>query len=536
MQHVVTTSIQRKIILAISLIFIAVLSTSTWMTANNESALAKDIALDKALVMSHSYFDGINTMMLTGTMDQHEELRKKYLSTPGVREIRVVHTPGKLDGVTTLPAPPQDALDERAIKGEQVKEFNEDASGRYVTVLTPLLASANHMGTNCLTCHQVEQGTVLGAVRMSYSLNELDREFRNNLLMVAIANLVLSIMGIALLVMLLRRIVILPLVKMRASMRSIEENSDLTQRLQVNSKDEVGFLAQTINSMLEKFGASLSLVTTTSTQLNSAADRISHASTQTADAANQQLEEASSTERSILELKAIASEAGSSAARTAEASVDADREAGKSTQTTRDAITGILSLVQEIQQAAQVIEALDQRSQNVSDVLDVIKSIAEQTNLLALNAAIEAARAGEMGRGFAVVADEVRKLANMSHESTRSIEEIVQQLRQEAQRAVQVMHAARETASRHSDALSNSMGGLDQIVTRVKDIRELNAQMEQSVRSQSELTENVDQRVSTIGRIAQRTASEALETHDVSQELVTLAHELNELVRRFRLP
>jgi methyl-accepting chemotaxis protein len=531
----VTHSIQSKIVLTISLIFVAVLATSTLLTARNERALAQDIALEKARVMSQSYFDGINAMMLSGTMDQHESLRQKVLSTEGVREIHVVHAPMVLDGVTSLPIKPKDALDERAIKGEMVSEFGEDQQGRFVTVLTPLPASANHMGTNCLTCHQVPQGTVLGAVRMTYSLKQLDEEFRHNLLTVAGLNLLLSILGVVLVVGLLRSIVIVPLSKMRASMQAIEQNSDLTQRLGIDGKDEVGSLAQAINGMLDKFGSSLGLVTATSERLSSAADRIAASSSQTAEAASQQLREAESTEHSISDLKAIAAEAGGSAARTAEASVYADSEATKSTQTTREAIEGILSLVNEIQQAAEVIGALDQRSQNVSEVLDVIKGIAEQTNLLALNAAIEAARAGEMGRGFAVVADEVRKLANMSHDSTRSIEEIVMQLRQEAKHAVQVMQAARETASRHSQALGDAVGGLDQIVVRVADIRDLNAQMEHSVRSQVALTDNVDQRVSTIGRIAERTASDARETRGVGEELVLLARELKTLVGQFRL-
>jgi len=535
MPDIATSSVQSKIILAISLIFIAVLATSTLLTANNERSLAQGIALDKARVMSQSYFDGINTMMLTGTMDQHESLRKKVLATPGVSEIRVVHAPGVLDGVTTSPSKPKDDLDERAIKGETVSVFGDDANGRFVTILTPLPAVANHMGTNCLSCHQVPQGTVLGAIRMTFSLKQLDSEFRSNLLIVAGLNLILSILGIALVVWLLRGIVILPLSKMRASMRDIEQNSDLTQRLEVSSKDEVGSLAQAINGMLEKFGSSLAMVTATSDRLSSAADRIASASSQTAEAAIQQLKEAESMVHSIGDLKVIASEAGSSAARTAEASVYADGEASRTTQTTREAIDGILSLVREIQQAAEVIEALDQRSQNVSEVLEVIKGIAEQTNLLALNAAIEAARAGEMGRGFAVVADEVRKLANMSHDSTRSIDEIVMQLRQEAKRAVQVMQAARETASQHSQALGNAVGGLDQIVVRVSDIRDLNAEMEQSVRSQVSLTDNVDQRVAIIGKIAERTANDAAETRGVGDELVVLARELKSLVGHFRL-
>lgn len=113
MTDIATKSIQTKIVVAISLIFVAVLATSTLLTARNERALAQDIALDKARVMSQSYFDGINTLMLTGTMDQHEAFRKKMLSVPGVLELRVAHAPGVLDGVTTHPVKPQDALDER---------------------------------------------------------------------------------------------------------------------------------------------------------------------------------------------------------------------------------------------------------------------------------------------------------------------------------------------------------------------------------------------------------------------------------------
>ncbi|MBP9914644.1 MAG: chemotaxis protein, partial [Thiobacillaceae bacterium] len=187
------------------------------------------------------------------------------------------------------------------------------------------------------------------------------------------------------------------------------------------------------------------------------------------------------------------------------------------------------------QQAAQVIEELDQRSQDVSNVLDVIKGIAEQTNLLALNAAIEAARAGEMGRGFAVVADEVRKLANLSHQSTQNIEGIVAQLRQEAHRAVQVMNQARDTAAQHSHQLEDAVGGLDHIVEKVADIRELNARMADAVRTQGELTESVGRRVLDISQVAGRTASEAVETRGVSEELVALAREMNELLGRFKL-
>jgi methyl-accepting chemotaxis protein len=493
------------------------------------------IGEDKARDIASSYFDGINTLMLTGSMAQQDGMRSKYLAMPGVRDIRIVHAAGVLEGVSGQPMPPRDGLDQRAIRGEQVIETGNDEQGRFVTYLTPLKASENHLGTNCLSCHQVPADTVLGAVRVTYSLAELDAGSRHNLLLVGGLNLILSLLGIGLVIGLLRGIVIKPLLSMRDNMREIEQNADLGLRLRVASNDEVGALAQAINSMLDKFSVSLGLVAATSGHLSGMAERVSTVSLRAADAASQQLRAAEDATDSIGHLKRIADEAEADAAKTAEASVAADQEAGNSTRTTRDAITGILGLVEEIGRAGTVIEALDQRSQEVSNVLEVIKGIAEQTNLLALNAAIEAARAGEMGRGFAVVADEVRKLATLSHQSTRDIEDIVTQLRQEAHQAVQVMNAAQNSAAGHSRALEDSVAGLDHIATRVADIRELNAHMAQSVRTQGELTEGVDQRMSSIGQIARRTADEAVETRGVSEELVTLARRMNELVGRFRL-
>ncbi len=535
MTPLASLSIQTKIVLTIVLLFLAALATATLVTGSNERAWALQIGQDKARDIAHSYFDGINTLMLTGSMAQQDSLRGKYLAMPGVRDIGIVHAPGVLEGVSSRAVPPRDGLDQRAIGGEQVNATGEDGGGRFVTYLAPLKASENHLGTNCLSCHQVAPDTVLGAVRVTYSLAELDAGVRHNMMLVGGLNLLLSLLGIGLVIGLLRGIVIKPLLSMRDSMRGIEQDADLGHRLTVSSRDEVGALAQAINGMLDKFNASLGLVAASSGHLSGVAERVSRVSVRASEAAARQLLAAEEATHSIDDLKQIAAEAESDAAKTAEASVAADQEADNSTKMTRDAINGILGLVDDIGRAGTVIEALDQRSQEVSNVLEVIKGIAEQTNLLALNAAIEAARAGELGRGFAVVADEVRKLANLSHQSTRDIEEIVTQLRQEARRAVQVMNAAQTSASGHSQRLEDSVAGLDRIATRVADIRELNGHMAESVRAQGKLTDNVDQRMLSIGELARRTADEAVETRGASEELVALTHKMNELVGRFQL-
>jgi methyl-accepting chemotaxis protein len=530
-------SIQTKVLITLLLLFLAMVISSTVHTFFSERQLVHDVVLNKAHDTAYAYFDGVNTMMLTGTTAQRETLREKLMANPDVMEVRMLRAESvnKTFGKGLDSEQPVDDLDRRALGGEEVLLESELQGDRVITLVQPVLASKDYRGTNCLNCHVVPENTVLGAVRVTYSLASLDQRIANNLINSGLLNAVLFGLGIGAVVWLLHRIVFTRLARMQNTMQKIEKESDLRERMQVQQMDEIGRVGSALNSMLGRFSDGLLHVADTTRKLTGATERLASVADQTSSGVVEQRNQTDSMATAINELEATAQEVRRSAASTADASHSADAAAREGTELTAKAIAGIQQLVAELQRAEEVIGRLDERSRNVGSVLDVIKGIAEQTNLLALNAAIEAARAGEKGRGFAVVADEVRTLANRSHESTQEIESIIEQLQQEASEAVTAMGSARTSAEKRSEQLSSAAESLAQIAAQVADINALNTQMARAADEQSTVTEDVNRNVMAITQIADRTAQEAGETAQVSDELVHLTQKLDQMLGNYRL-
>lgn len=529
-------SIQTKLILSIASVFLVMMMVSIAFMADRQKDKVQALATEKAFDIANTYFDGINTMMLTNSMAQSEVLRDKAKSHANVTEVRLIRGKGITDfyGSGKKEQSPADELDRAALGGETVSTLSTDNEGRLITILQPILASSNFRGTNCLGCHAVNEGTVLGTVRVSYSLAKLDAEINRDLMTTAAISLGLFIGGIFLMNMLTKKIVVEPLGSMRNAMNIVATKSDLRQRLEISSSDEIGQLSLSFNTMLDNFASSLGQVSDTSQQLGSATSQISSVARETTDAAKQQHGETESVLHAIRELESSVQEVRNGAAGAAQASIEADKQAAEGASTTKKAIDGIYQLVSEIDKASEVIKRLDEKTKGVSSVLDVIKGLAEQTNLLALNAAIEAARAGEQGRGFAVVADEVRTLATRSHKATEEIESIIAQLQLEARDAVSVMEKAKDSAEHRRQQVQSADEGLSSIAERVTHIRQLNSQMAEAADHQSRLAQHVSLSVANISRLTDSTAQEAERTDMAGHELVKLANRLNELVSRFK--
>ena len=194
---------------------------------------------------------------------------------------------------------------------------------------------------------------------------------------------------------------------------------------------------------------------------------------------------------------------------------------------------GIISnLENDMQGAVKVIQHLEENSQNIGAVLDVIQNIAEQTNLLALNAAIEAARAGEAGRGFAVVADEVRTLATRTADSTREIENIIEQIQAATGEAASAMNVAKERAEESAGHVEETAEGISVIAESIQSIDDMSTNISSSVEEQNCVSHEISNSINAISEGVTGTTNSAEKTAQATSFITDLARQLKSVLRQ----
>jgi methyl-accepting chemotaxis protein len=169
--------------------------------------------------------------------------------------------------------------------------------------------------------------------------------------------------------------------------------------------------------------------------------------------------------------------------------------------------------------AVTAMAKINDASKKIADIIGVIDEIAFQTNLLALNAAVEAARAGEQGRGFAVVATEVRSLAGRSATAAKEIKELIQDSVKKVEDG--------------SALVTQSGAMLDQIVTSVKKVSDIIAEIAAASREQSAGIEQVNQAVMQMDEMTQQNAALVEQATAASQSMAEQARALTNLMRKY---
>jgi len=336
--------------------------------------------------------------------------------------------------------------------------------------------------------------------------------------------------------LLITRGILIPVEATNRILKDIAEgHGDLTIRVPINTKDEIGDLGHNFNQFVEKLQHIIGDVTDATSQLAASSEEMATVMVQTNTGVDSQKKETYLVATAISQMTSTVHEVSSSAAGASEAASGADTEAKEGSQVVKNTVKSINKLAQEIESSSTVVEKLRGNSENIGTVLDVIKSIAEQTNLLALNAAIEAARAGEQGRGFAVVADEVRTLAQRTQQSTAEIEALIDELQSGAEQAVKVMSLSRVQAAESVEKAQQAGLSLESITQSVNTINQMNSHIATISEEQNSVAVEIQRNVFNIQEIAEETSAGSDQTRKASEELARLGANLSVLVGQFKI-
>ena len=298
-------------------------------------------------------------------------------------------------------------------------------------------------------------------------------------------------------------------------------DTDLTQRIVVNSRDETADLADNINQVFARVHTLATGVQSAAFQVGASSAEISAASREMLGGLKDQTLKIESSTTAVTELSAsIQTVAGN-----AQQATDV---AEQSTTAVNAAVSRMAQIQTSVDDAAEKMRELAESSKRIGNIVEVIRQISEQTSMLALNASIEAAHAGEQGRGFAVVADEVSSLARRVGQSAKDIEALIQTVKEQTQAAITSMeHGTREVGN-GSALVTSTLTGLGQLITVVKETAS-------AVQEQAMVSDEIARNMDAVRHIASEVLSGSEESVVQAERLHELAFELEESIGGFNL-
>ncbi|MBF0506448.1 MAG: cache domain-containing protein [Nitrospirae bacterium] len=309
---------------------------------------------------------------------------------------------------------------------------------------------------------------------------------------------------------------------------------NLTGRMKIKGKDEIGHLADDINKFLDSYGEMVESMLTSTGKVVTTTDVLKDNANNMTSGAQKQTSQAYQIAAASEQMSKTINDIAKNASQASETSREAMKFANEGKEIAQGAVQTVNQVHISTTGLADMIAQLDIKSAEIGNIVTVIKDIADQTNLLALNAAIEAARAGEQGRGFAVVADEVRKLAERTIKATNEITEKIQAIQQEAGRTNQSMQGTAEEVIKADASIKDVMSALEGIAEAVMKSNDQMTQIAAGVEEQSAAAEEVTKNIENTTGIAKETEHMASEVLKATNRIIDVVEDLRKSFIGFR--
>ena len=363
-------------------------------------------------------------------------------------------------------------------------------------------------------------GKNIGHILYVYDLTHKIGEFRS-----AIIGRIVTISLIGLLIVLTMIFVLYRALKPLGNMNKILQNittgeGDLSQRIEVKTKDEIGVLGGHFNTLIENlendflktvFG--VSSISEKSNPIWRSLIEVRNAAEKTGDMSNQVATASEEMSSTIMEIARSSQESAENASATVEI-------ATKGGQIVDEVANYAESVKFSIEELRGSIANLTEDAKKIGNVINVINDIADQTNLLALNAAIEAARAGEAGRGFAVVADEVRKLAEKTQDSTKEIESMVKMIQNNVKKAYDESGNVTKVVEKQSELAVSAKANFTEILSSIENLNSLIMSISSAVEQQSSATEQIARSVVSVSEMSNSSKTELFTLQKLVSEFI----------------
>ena len=335
---------------------------------------------------------------------------------------------------------------------------------------------------------------------------------------------------------LISRSIVTPLNSIIVVMRNIAEGErDLTQNMNLDTKDELGELAKWFDMFMDNIQEDINQIGKSTHRIAAAAVQLHATAEQIASGAEEVEGQVSNIAAAGEEMSATSADIAQNCNMAAEGSRQATAAAVSGSQVVEETIAVMNSIAKRVKETAKTVETLGGRSEQIGEIVGTIQDIADQTNLLALNAAIEAARAGEQGRGFAVVADEVRKLAERTRKATTEISEMIKTIQSETNGAVIAMEMGVDEVAKGSEKAAQSGKALESILEKINEVTHQINEVATAAGEQTSTNLEISKNMYQITEVITQTSHGAQETTKAADQLSESAGELDRIIGQFKV-